>query len=145
MRPVFSQSSAGVSTGISISWPPIASISSRMTWTTFSWTRQPSGMKVQMPGDTWRMKPPRTSSLWLAASASAGSSRSVGRKSFDARHILRLVERDQRRLGHRERRRLRHFQPFRPLHTVFDPGVDLAKSSSTSTSDETFFSTRPCA
>ena len=30
MRPVVSQSSAGVSTGISISWAPIASISSRM-------------------------------------------------------------------------------------------------------------------
>jgi hypothetical protein len=35
IRPVCSQSSAGVSTGQSISWPPIAFISSRMIWTTF--------------------------------------------------------------------------------------------------------------
>src|SRR5207244_6154852 len=33
------------------------------------------------------MKPPRTSSLWLAASASAGGSRNVGRKSCEARAI----------------------------------------------------------
>ncbi len=87
-RPVASQSSAGVSTGISISWPPIASISSRMIWTIFSWTRQPSGMYVQSPAETWRMKPPRTSSLWLTASASAGASRRVGRKSCEARAII---------------------------------------------------------
>ena len=85
MRPVFSQSSAGVSTGQSISWPPIAFISSRMICSIFMCTRQPSGMKVHRPAPTWRMKPPRTSSLWLAASASAGSSRRVGRKSCDAR------------------------------------------------------------
>ena len=35
----------------------------------------------QIPAETWRMKPPRTSSLWLTASASPGSSRSVGMKS----------------------------------------------------------------
>ena len=34
------------------------------------------------------MKPPRTSSLWLTASASAGSSRRVGRKSCDARATI---------------------------------------------------------
>ena len=54
-RPVASQSSAGVSTGISISWAPMASISSRMIWTTFSWTRQPSGRNVHTPVLTWRM------------------------------------------------------------------------------------------
>ena len=31
----FSHNSAGASTGMNISWPPIASISSRMIWTTF--------------------------------------------------------------------------------------------------------------
>ncbi len=31
------------------------------------------------------MNPPRTSSLWLAASASAGASRSVGMNRFDHR------------------------------------------------------------
>ena len=56
-RPVASQSSTGVSTGISISWPPIASISSRMICSTFRWTRQPSGRNVQRPALTWRMKP----------------------------------------------------------------------------------------
>ena len=63
MRPVASQSSAGVSTGISISCAPIASISSRMICSTLRWTRQPSGRNVQRPAVTWRMKPPRTSSL----------------------------------------------------------------------------------
>ena len=48
-RPVASQSSAGVSTGASISWPPIASISSRMICSTFWCTRQPSGRNVQRP------------------------------------------------------------------------------------------------
>ena len=71
--------------GQSISCPPIAFISSRMIWTTFWCTRQPSGRNVHSPAPTCRMKPPRTRSLWLAASASAGSSRRVGRKSCDAR------------------------------------------------------------
>ena len=34
---------------MSISCPPIASISSRMIWTTFWCTRQPSGRNVQTP------------------------------------------------------------------------------------------------
>ena len=66
------QSSTGVRTGISISWQPIASISSRMICSIFRCTRQPSGRNVQMPAPTWRMKPPRTSSLCETASASAG-------------------------------------------------------------------------
>ena len=40
---------------MSISWPPIASISSRMICTTFWCTRQPSGRNVQTPALTWRM------------------------------------------------------------------------------------------
>ena len=40
-RPLVFQSSAGVSTGIDISWPPIASISSRTTCTIFSWIAPP--------------------------------------------------------------------------------------------------------
>ena len=88
MRPLVSQSSAGVSTGISISCPPIASISSRMICSIRRWTRQPSGRNVHKPAETWRMKPPRTSSLCDSASASEGASRSVGRKSFEARAII---------------------------------------------------------
>ena len=41
--------SAGCSTGISISWPPIASISSRTIWTTRWCTRQPAGSHVHSP------------------------------------------------------------------------------------------------
>ena len=59
-----------------------------MICSTFAWTRQPSGRNVHRPAPTWRMNPPRTRSLWLAASASAGSSRSVGRKSCEARAII---------------------------------------------------------
>ena len=61
--PVAFQSSAGVRTGIEISCEPIASISSRMIWTIFSCTRQPSGRKVHTPALTWRRNAPRTSSL----------------------------------------------------------------------------------
>ncbi len=75
--------------GISISWPPIASISSRMICSILRWTRQPSGRYVQIPAlETWRMKPPRTSSLCDSASASEGASRSVGRNSCEARAII---------------------------------------------------------
>ena len=49
MRLVASHSSRGVRTGMSISCPPIASCSSRMIWTTFWCTRQPSGRNVQTP------------------------------------------------------------------------------------------------
>src|SRR5579885_538962 len=135
-RPVASQSSTGVSTGISISWPPIASISSRMICSILRCTRQPSGSHVHRPALTCRMKPPRTSSLCETASASAGGSRRVGRNSFEARAIIvagpgyrdtGLVERDGRRLGHRERGRLRHLQPLRPVHPVLDPAVDLVE------------------
>src|SRR5438874_2078837 len=75
------------------------------------------------------MKAPRTSSLWLIASASAGASRRVGRKSCDARRIMRgtLVEGNFGSLGHGQRRRLRHLQPFRPVHPGLDPGVDLVE------------------
>ena len=48
--PLSSHSSAGVKTGPSISWSPIAFISSRMTCMTFCWTRQPSGRNVKEPG-----------------------------------------------------------------------------------------------
>src|ERR1043166_5635633 len=85
-------------------------------------------MNVHRPAATWRMKPPRTSSLCETASASAGSSRRVGRKSFEARAItkaLRLVERDQRGFGHRQPGRLRHLQALRAVHPRLDPAVDL--------------------
>src|SRR5207302_3042769 len=129
MRPVVSHSSAGVSTGMSISWPPIAFISSRTICSTLRWTRQPSGMNVQSPALTWRMKPPRTSSLCDAASASAGSSRSVGRNSCEARWIMRcpgrLLQRNHRSFRHGKGGRLRHPQALRAMHPLGDPLVDL--------------------
>src|SRR5262245_57714735 len=100
-----------------------------MIWTIFSCTRQPSGMQVKTPALTCRMNPPRTSSLWLAASASAGSSRRVGKKSWVARRTIRetLVERNLGGFRHRERGRLRHLQALRPAHAVRDPLVDLVE------------------
>src|SRR5262249_24227755 len=38
-----------------------------------------------MPAPSWRMRPARSSSLWLTTSASAGSSRKVGMKYCDQR------------------------------------------------------------
>src|SRR5215831_14142117 len=99
-----------------------------MTWSTFRWTRQPSGRYDHTPADSCRTNPPLTSSLWLTASASAGSSRSVGRKSCDAlaaNDCSLVVERDQGGLGHRQRGRLGHLQALRATHSVGDPPVDL--------------------
>src|SRR3954465_504150 len=75
------------------------------------------------------MYAPRTSSLWLIDSASAGASRRVGRNSSDARRITSptLVERNFGSLGHCERRGLRHLEPLRPTHAALDPRVDLAE------------------
>src|SRR5439155_275984 len=93
-------------------------------------TRQASGSIVQTPAATWRMNPPRTRSLCDTASASAGSSRSVGMKSFDARVAIlggRLVERNLGGFGHRERGGLGHLQTLRPAHPLGDPRVDLVE------------------
>src|SRR5512137_2458408 len=38
-----------------------------------------------MPAPSWRMKPARTRSLWLATWASAGASLRVGTKAFESR------------------------------------------------------------
>src|SRR6476646_2052279 len=77
------------------------------------------------------MKPPRTSNWCEAASASAGASRRVGRKSCEARAIMgsrrTLFERDEGSLGHRQGRRLRHLEALRPVHAVGDPLVDLVE------------------
>src|SRR5581483_1205240 len=130
-RPVASHSSIGVSTGANHSCAPIASSSSRMICSTLRCTRQPSGVKVQRPADNWRMKPARTSSLWLTASASAGASRSVGRKSCEARAIMRclgrLFEWYRRCLGHGQGSRLCVLAALGALHAGLDPGVDLAE------------------
>ena len=79
------------------------------------------------------MKPPRTSSLWLAASASAGGvAQSVGRNSCEARAII-VVRADYSPSGISDasaiakRGRLRHLQTLRPLHPVRDPLVDLVE------------------
>src|SRR5215216_5491404 len=111
-------------TGMNISWPPIAFISSRTICTAFSCTRQPRGRNVQRPAETWRMKPPRTSRRWLTASASPGSSRRVGMKSSEA---LICLARTLGRFGHQERGRLRQLQPLGTLHPVRDPLVDLVE------------------
>src|SRR5919106_54368 len=111
---------------MSISWPPIAFSSSRTIWLTFSWTRHPSGRKVQRPAPTWRMKPPRTSSWWLTASASAGGSRSVGIKSLEARKGPSLRG-ALGRFGHHQSGRLGQLQARRALHPAFDPPVDLVE------------------
>ena len=134
---------------MSISCAPIASISSRMICSTFRCTRQPSGMNVQRPALTWRMKPPRTSSLWLTASASAGSSRRVGRKSCEARTII--VVRAGYSSGISEASaiaRAAGLAIFRRFGRCMPSAIHLSiswKSSSTRMSEETFFSTRPCA
>src|SRR5215467_13695245 len=102
-----------------------------MICSTFRCTRQPRGRNVHTPAATWRMKPPRTRSLWLTASASAGASRNVGRKSCEARAIivggLNLLERDRGGFGHRQRCRLGHLQALRAEHPVGDPAVDLVE------------------
>src|SRR2546421_9277155 len=94
-------------------------------------TRHPSGVKLQTPAATWRTNPPRTSSLCETASASAGSSRSVGKNSFDARAIMRcpsrLFEGNKACFGHRERGRLGHLQALRALHPALDPEIDLVE------------------
>ncbi len=61
-----------------ISWEPMASISSRTMRSTFASTRLPSGRNVYTPDAVLRIMPARSSSLWLAISASVGSSLSVG-------------------------------------------------------------------
>src|SRR3954470_22140863 len=84
-RPLRFHSSAGVMTGMSISWQPIASISSRTICSTLRCTRQPAGSHVHSPAPTWRTSPARTMSLCESASASAGACFSVGRTSWDWR------------------------------------------------------------
>src|SRR5688572_11104982 len=72
------------------------------------------------------MKPPRTSSLWLTASASAGGSRSVGMKSWEARKDPSLG-RALGRFGHHQSGRLGELESRRALHSAFDPPVDLVE------------------
>ena len=65
----------GLKHGISISWAPIASISSRMIASIFRIERIPAGIQVQSPAPSWRISPARTIRRCEIASASAGSSR----------------------------------------------------------------------
>src|SRR5919198_3890281 len=109
---------------MNISWPPMAFISSRMIWSTFRCTRQPSGRYDQRPAPVCRMKPPRTSRRWLTASASPGSSRSVGMKSSEA---CMGLSRPLSRFGHHERGRLGELEALRAHHAALDPPVDLVE------------------
>src|SRR4051794_15619332 len=109
---------------MNISWAPIAFCSSRTIWTAFSCTRQPRGRYDQSPAETCRMKPPRTSSRWLTASASPGSSRRVGMKSLEA---LICLARTLGRFGHQEGGGLGELQPRGTLHPLCDPLVDLVE------------------
>ncbi len=56
-RPDCFQISAGWITGIVISCPPIAFISSRMIVLTLSITRWPSGSQTNTPAASWRTRP----------------------------------------------------------------------------------------
>ncbi len=62
-------------------------------------TRNPSGNQLYSPGATGRMYPARISSLWLATSASAGSSRRVRRNSSDIRVITARKPSGDRKRG----------------------------------------------
>jgi hypothetical protein len=64
---------------------PMAFISCRMIVQMRSMTRHPKGRYTYMPEANCRTKPPRTMSLWLTASASAGSSFTVGMNRAVAR------------------------------------------------------------
>ena len=121
-----------------------------MICSTLRWTRQPSGGNVQSPALTWRMKPPRTSSLWLTASASAGASRRVGRKSCEARAII-VVRPGYYSSGIADASAIASAAGLailsrfgRCMPSAIQRSIS-SKSSSTRISDSTFFSTRPCA
>src|SRR3954452_72878 len=75
-------------TGMSISWQPMRSISSRTICTAFWCTRQPAGSHDHSPAPTCRARPARTSSLCDRASASPGACFSVGRTSWDCRRSI---------------------------------------------------------
>ena len=85
-RPDFRQISAGCIAGRRNSCPPMASISSRMIAPILVATRDPQReQRVVTRPSAGGCNPARTSSRWLTASASAGSSRSVGMKARDQR------------------------------------------------------------
>src|SRR5258708_4414433 len=65
-----------------------------------------------MPAPSWRMYPARIRNLWLATSASAGASRSVGINSCDQRCILGSVNKSQR-IIHCNGRRQQNLLPQR--------------------------------
>ena len=139
--------------GTSISWPPIASISSRMICSTFRCTRQPSGRNVQRPA------------LDLADEAAAdeqlvarrprrrpGSSRSVGGRavmpgrSSLPRRDYSDSQRDQRRP------RPSRARPASPSSAASagacrrrSTGRSRGRARRSRMSEETFFSTRPWA
>src|SRR3954454_12218831 len=73
--------------GMSISWQPTRSISSRTICAAFWWTRHPAGSQLQRPAPTCRTSPARTMNLCESASASAGGWRSVGSRSCERRAI----------------------------------------------------------
>ena len=89
-RPLASHSSRGCNAGKWNSWP-MQSISSRTIRAIFSIERLPRKRKEYRPAASWRMYPARTRNLWLATSASAGASRSVGMNSWDQRCMIASI------------------------------------------------------
>src|SRR3989344_787453 len=71
--PVWFQISLGCNSGISISWHPMAFISSRIIWVILDTTRHPNGKSVHDPAINWSTNPARTSNLWLTVTASLGA------------------------------------------------------------------------
>ncbi len=70
----------------------MAFISARMMEEILVATRIPNGRSEYDPAISCLMNPARTSRRWLTASASAGSSRSVGMKAWDQRTVGLLGE-----------------------------------------------------
>ena len=139
-RSVACQSSAGVSTGMSISWAPIAFCSSRTICAAFSCTFQPSGRYDQMPGAD-------------LADVAAAHEELVARGLGVGRIVPKRRDEERRKAGHglwaasaiMSAAGFASFVRFgrsmpAPIHWSIS-----RNSSSTRISDSTFLSTRPCA
>ena len=79
--------------GISISWAPVASCSSRTIWLIFRNTRWPAGSHEYIPAADWRIMPDRSINRCETICASAGFSFKVGRNNW-VRRIFVSLERN---------------------------------------------------